>query len=363
MDRTLLKTLLTYTLILLGAYLLGKITLPFLAPIAWSLIIGIITFPVYQRLLKLMKGRERSAAALMTVAVMLIFVLPVVSLLSVLAQEVAHIYNLVSTSLSSGGADTLFQKWATNPLLADYVEKIKSMLGGANFNLSESIMTHSKQVLSNLLGFLTKSLANSFGFLIDMVFMLFILFFVYLDGIWGLNWLQRKLPLEAGLHKKLSRVVQDVLSGFIFGTLLTCLVQGILAGAAYLLFGLPSPLLLAVLTAIGGLIPVVGTAIIWLPAALYLYLQGATVQALILVLWGFLAVGMSDNVVKPIFMSSRVSLPILPIMIGAFGGLAAFGVLGAIFGPLFFAVLYELYVLDPSSEPVDKQPVLTNQGE
>ncbi len=363
MDRTLFKTLLAYTIALLGVFLLWKITLPFLSPIAWALIIGIITFPVYQRLLMLTKNRESLTAALMTVAVMLIFVLPVISLVAVLAQEVAHVYNLVSTALSSGGASILFEKWAANPLMSEYLEKLKSMTGRANFNLSESIMTNSKQVLSNLLGFLTKSLANSFGFLMDMVFMLFILFFVYLDGIWGLDWLQRKLPLQVALQNKLFRVIQDVLSGFIFGTLLTCLVQGILAGGAYLLFGLPSPLLLAVLTAIGGLIPVVGTAIIWLPAALYLYLQGSTASAMILILWGFLAVGMSDNVVKPIFMSSRVSLPILPIMVGALGGLAAFGVLGAIFGPLFLAVLYELYVLEPASETVDELPVLTDQGE
>jgi len=70
-------------------------------------------------------------------------------------------------------------------------------------------------------------------------------------------------------------------------------------------------------------------------------------KAVLLALWGFLVVGMSDNVVRPIFMSSKVSLPILPLMIGVFGGLAAFGVLGAIFGPLLLAVLYELFVIDP----------------
>jgi len=82
-----------------------------------------------------------------------------------------------------------------------------------------------------------------------------------------------------------------------------------------------------------------------------------------MVLWGFLAISMSDNVVKPVFMSSRVSLPILPIMIGAFGGLSAFGVLGAIFGPLFLAVLYELYVLEPHSESAAESSDLTTQGE
>jgi len=361
MDRTLLKTLSAFVAILLGIYLLGKILLPFLSPIAWALVIGIITFPAYRRLLGLLKQREGWAAGLMTLAVMLIFVLPVISLLSVLAQEVAQVYQFVSNSLTGGGADKLLQQWSAQPQLAPYVAKLKSLIGSSSFNLTDSVMANSKEGLAKLLGFLTSILANSFSFLMDMIFMLFILFFVYLDGERALAWLHRILPMESGLQEKLSRVVRDVLSGFIVGTLLTCLVQGILAGAAYLLFGIPSPLLLAVLTAIGGLIPVVGTAIIWLPAALYLYLQGSAVKAVILILWGFLAVGMSDNVVKPIFMSSRVTLPILPIMLGAFGGLAAFGVLGAIFGPLLLAILYELYVIEPV--PSVEAPYVSESGE
>lgn len=362
MDRILLKTLLGYTLILACAYLLIRIGLPFLSPIAWALIIGIITFPLYNRLLNLLKGRAILSSSLMTLAVVLVFVLPTVSLLSVLAQEVAHLYSVISSSLDSDTANKLMLQWAANPHLAPYIEKLKSLQGSVNLDLTGSVMTNSKEALSKLLGFLTSLLSNSLGFLVDMVFMLFILFFVYLDGKKVTARLKRIVPLESELYQKLSLVIQNVLSGFILGTLLTCLVQGVLAGAAYLILGVPSALLLAVLTAIGGLIPVVGTAIIWLPAAIYLYLQGAAVKALILVLWGFLAVGMSDNFVKPIFMSSRVTLPILPIMIGAFGGLAAFGVLGAIFGPLLLAILYELYVVEP--EPVgDRSTAIAEEGE
>lgn len=350
MDRTLLNTLLAFSLIVVGGWLLGKILLPFFSPIAWALIVGIITFPAYQHLLRLLKGRETRAAGLMTLAVILLLVVPVISLISVLAREVAALYQLISESINSGGVDRLYQQLSTDPRFAYYLTQIKDYLGDS-FNLSESLLANSREALAKLLGFLTALLTNSFGFLMDMLFMLFVLFFVYHDGQRAMQWLRCMVPLDSGLQARLSQVVQNVLSGFIFGTLLTSLVQGALAGAAYLMFGVPSPLLLAVLTAIGGLIPVVGTAIIWLPAAIYLYLQGAVIKALILVVWGFFVVGMSDNLVKPLFMSSRVTLPLLPIMIGAFGGLAAFGVLGAIFGPLLLAILYELYVVEPEPLP------------
>ncbi len=363
MDRTLLNTLIVYTFILSGTWLLGKILLPFLAPVAWALIIGIITFPAYQKLLNLFKQKKPLAAGLMTLVVILLFVLPGIMLVSVLAQEVASLYQFVGTSLNAGNADNFFQKWAANPHLAPYLEKLKSMTTGSSLNLTDSIMANYKEALAKILHVLTSFLTNSFSFIANMVFMLFILFFVYLQGEQSSNWLFKIIPIDCAIQKRVSRVIKNVLTGFIFGTMLTCLVQGFLAGAAYLLLGVPSPLLLAVLTALGGLIPVVGTALIWLPAAIYLYLQGASIKALILVLWGFLAVGMSDNVVKPVFMSSRVKLPILLIMIGAFGGLAAFGVLGAILGPLLLAILYELCVADVSSDTADEVLNLNEQGE
>lgn len=355
MDRTLLKTLLVYTVLLVGGWVLFKLLQPFFSSIVWAIIIGIITMPVCRWLRVRLKDRAGWAASLMTLAVTLVFVLPVISLLTVLAQEVAQVYKWLSSSVAGGSPNTMLHQWMDNSQLSPYLDRFKTLSGGS-FDLTDSLMANSQQGLAKLLGFLTSLLANSFSFLMDMVLMLFILFFVYHDGERVLTWLRRMVPLESGLQEKLSKVTQDVLAGFIFGTLLTSLVQGVLAGVAYGLFGVPSPLLLAVLTAIGGLIPIVGTAIIWLPAAVYLYLQGAAVKALIMVIWGLLVVGMADNVVKPVFMSSRVTLPFLPLMLGALGGLSAFGVLGAILGPLLLAILYELYVVGPSANGVVSIP-------
>lgn len=355
MDHGLLKTLSVFALLLAGVYLLGSILFPFLSPIAWALIIGIITFPLYRRLHDLCKGRESLASAIMTMLVMLVFVLPTVAMLVILVQELTALYRLAETSVSSGAALELAQRLGSQPWFMMVMEKLRAVTGMNEAGLLENLMSNSKQILGNLLGFLSSVLANSFVFLFDMIFMLFILFFVYRDGERIHQWLAEKSTLDG--HRfgaLLPSVVQNVLSGFIFGTLLTSVLQGVLAGVAYWVAGVPSPLLLGLLTGIGGFIPVVGTAIIWLPAAIYLFVQGATTTAVLLALWGFLVVGMSDNVVRPIFMSSKVSLPILPLMIGVFGGLAAFGVLGAIFGPLLLAVLYELFVIDPQQTIVDE---------
>lgn len=348
MDHGLLKTLSFFALLLAGVYLLGSILLPFLSPVAWALIVGIITFPLYQRFRTLCKNRVNLASSVMTIAVMLVLVLPTIGMLAVLVQEVTALYRLVETSVNSGATLEMLQRMSSHPWVTLIMEKLRSVTGMNETALLENLTSSSRQVLGKLLGFFSSVLANSFVFIFDMIFMLFILFFVYRDGEQVHHWLDRKTTLEG--HRfgaLLPKVVTNVLSGFIFGTLLTTLLQGLLAGFAYWTTGVPSPLLLALLTAVCGFIPVVGTAIIWLPAAIYLFVQGSTAKAVFLVLWGLIVVGMSDNIVRPLFMSSKVSLPILPLMIGVFGGLAAFGLLGAIFGPLLLAVLYELFVLDP----------------
>lgn len=351
MDHGLLKTLCVFTLVLAGLYLLGAILLPFLSPLAWALIIGIITFPLYRRLRSLFAAREAAAAVLMTILVMLVFVLPSIGLLAVLAREVATLYRLVESSVNSGEALVLLQRLGQHPWFTLVMEKVRAVTGLNEAGLLDNLTANSKEILGRVLGLLSSLLTNSFVFLFDMIFMLFILFFVYRDGERMRSWLVRAATLEGHRYGRLiPQVVQSVLSGFIFGTLLTSLLQGILAGLAYWVAGVPSPLLLGLLTGIGGFVPVVGTAIIWLPAAIYLFIQGSTIAAVLLALWGLLVVGMADNVVRPLFMSSKVNLPILPLMLGALGGLAAFGVLGAIFGPLLLAVLYELFVLEPPDE-------------
>ncbi|CAH2032173.1 AI-2E family transporter [Trichlorobacter ammonificans] len=351
MDYGLLKILSLFTAILALLYLLGAMLLPFLSPLAWALIIGIITFPLYRRLRRLCREREGTAAAAMTVLVMLVFVLPTVGLLVLLVQEVAALYRFLEQAVNSGTARELVQRLGSQPWVQHLLERLQALTGLSEAGLMDNLMANSKEIVGKVLGGLSSALANSFAFLFNMVFMLFILFFVYRDGEQVRSWLVRVSTLEGHrFGRQIPQVVQNVLAGFIFGTLLTSLLQGVLAGLAYWVAGVPSPLLLGLLTGIGGFVPLVGTAIIWLPAAIYLFVQGSAVAAVLLSLWGLLVVGMADNVVRPLFMSSKVSLPILPLMLGALGGLAAFGVLGAIFGPLLLAVLYELFVLEPPDE-------------
>ena len=349
-DRTLLQTLLVFSAVLAGCYLLLMLVLPFLAPVVWALIIAVLTFPLYRKLRDMLGRRRGVAPSVMTLCMVLLVLLPLASLISILSGEVAAVYRYFSSHLASDSSGGILSSLAADPRFAPTLTLLQEYSNRFGIDVYGSVLSASKTALAQLTQSLTALVTNSFGLLLDTVAMVFVLYFVYADGEEGLNWLKRVTPVDGGSQRSILLVVQNVLSAFIYGTILTSLVQAGLAFTAYLVLGVPSPLLLGILTGIGGLIPVVGTALIWGPAAVYLYLMGATAKAIGLAIVGALVIGMADNVVKPLFMSSRVSLPMVLVVIGVLGGLASFGVLGAILGPLFLAVLYERFVVAPREE-------------
>jgi predicted PurR-regulated permease PerM len=128
----------------------------------------------------------------------------------------------------------------------------------------------------------------------------------------------------------------------VFGTLLTGLLQGALVGVGFAIVHLPSPVVFAVVAALLSLLPVGGTALVWIPAALFLLTQGRYGAALFLTLWGALLVGLMDNLLKPLLISGRAEVPTLAVFIGVVGGLSAFGPIGLFLGPVLLAMTIAL---------------------
>jgi predicted PurR-regulated permease PerM len=124
-----------------------------------------------------------------------------------------------------------------------------------------------------------------------------------------------------------------------YGVILTCLVQGTLGGLGFWVAGLPSPFLFGTLMAICAPIPLIGTALVWLPGAIYLLMQGQMLHGLLLIAWGVLVVSSIDNIIRPLFISGKAKLPILVIVFGVLGGIWAFGLSGVVAGPVILAII------------------------
>lgn len=338
MDRTLFKTMLAFSGAVLFLYLLYAILSPFLALMVWAGAIGSVTYPLYQRLLNRCQRREIICAALMTTAVTLALVLPMIGMMIALSHEVAVAYQYLERLTHSGDGMSLDQL-LQHPLLAPLLERLRPLAAPLNLELDTLLLPALKQGLSVMLNYSTGVVKNLFGFVLKMVLLVITLFFIYKDGAYFMQRCWQLLEFSPQLQARIVDTVGRVLRAVMYGVILTCMVQGTLGGLAFWAVGLPSPLLFGTLMAFCAPIPFVGTALIWLPGATYLLTQGQTTTGIALILWGALVVSSIDNVLRPLFISTNAKLPILLIVFGVLGGFLAFGLSGVVAGPLVLAVV------------------------
>jgi predicted PurR-regulated permease PerM len=183
---------------------------------------------------------------------------------------------------------------------------------------------------------------NLLLFIANFILVLLTLFFFLRDGAAFFDRLRGLLPMDQEHQERLFQNVVNALTAVVHGFLVVALIQGLLAGTAYWLLGVPYSILWGTATAFAALFPIGGTTLVTIPATIYLFLQGETVRGVILLVWSVGVVGGVDNILKPILIGTRLKLPVLLLFFGILGGLAVFGALGLILGPVLFAVLAAL---------------------
>jgi predicted PurR-regulated permease PerM len=176
-----------------------------------------------------------------------------------------------------------------------------------------------------------------------------VLFFVLRDGPALARRLVPMLPIEKTRRARLWQHLADVTRAVFLGIGITAIVQGTLVGIGFWIAGLPSPLVFGVIAALVALIPMVGAALVWAPAAIVLALRGDYGHAIFLAAWGAAFVGMADNFLRPLLISGRAEVPTLAVFIGVMGGLAAFGFIGLFIGPIVLGLLVALFRLEAES--------------
>jgi len=355
MDRNVFWALIAYTFALLFLYLLFLLLAPFGTSLIWAAVIGIATFPLYERLRGRFRGRNGAASAVMTLLVLLVFVLPTVGLVGLLAGEAADTYRVLEAATGSGripGIDTL----SAHPSVAPWVTRGESLLRSFGVDIGADLLPAAKRAVSSLLGFASGLLKNAFISLFNLLLMLVILFFIYRDGRRLEEGFWSVIPLPDENKKTLKENLSRVLTAGVIGILGTCIVQGFLGGIGFWIGGLPSPVLFGSLMAIAALVPFVGTALFWVPGGIYLLLAGKTAKGIFLLAWGVLVVGSADNVIRPLLIGGKADLPVSLMALGAIGGFAAFGLMGVVIGPVLLSlslVLFTMYKAraHPAAEP------------
>jgi predicted PurR-regulated permease PerM len=318
-----------------------RIIEPFLGPVTWAIFLAFLVFPLHVRLTRRLKGRAHASAFILTIVVLIVFLGPLTALSAAFAAQVGQLLQFAQTTVADQ-ARTNVLDFANVPWIASGLSWLESSFEVNTAQVRGWVTQGAQQVLQWLASMGGRVFVGAIGTVVGFVLMVFMLFFFIRDGEEMLQTARDLIPLPRAYKARLFDHLSAVTRAMVYGTGLTALIQGALVGIAFLIAGLPSPLVFGVIAALTALLPFGGTALVWVPAAIVLAAQGEWGWAIFIAVWGALLVSLVDNFVRPWLVSGRADVGTLTVFIGVLGGLAAFGAIGLFLGPVILALIIAL---------------------
>ena len=323
--------------ILAGLYFLRD----FLVPVLAALIISLATWSPYQRLLRRCQGRTALAASVALVIVILVLIVPLSLALTYAIQEAS---SFIAWALAGNRTGMPTPDWIIAlPLVGDKLADYWALYLGEPHALGAVVEMISGEHLGNIYRMLLAATGDIFRLLLTVLFMLITLFFVYKDGARIVRQLDivgdRILPER---WQRFSRVVPATVNSTVTGMGLIALGEGVVLGIAYWVAGVPSPVLLGVVTGFMALIPG-GAPLSFSLISLYLVGSGNAMAGLGLFMWGTIELFIVDKTLRPRLVGGPVKLPFLPTFFGLIGGVKTMGLVGLFIGPVLMALLVAIW--------------------
>ncbi|HXZ59180.1 MAG TPA: AI-2E family transporter [Steroidobacteraceae bacterium] len=319
------------------AYGLYHVLAPLRTELGWAAVLAFVLHPLHEWLAARLKGRQALSAGILTGLTPFLVLAPLAMLGIAFAGQVAHLIAYFRGQSFISSSD-LLTRLSAMPVIGAPVSWARDN-AVVSASQVEGWISDSVQALLKSAATMGGDLAlGVFGTLVGFFMMLFMLFFFLQDGRAMLAAFERLIPMAREQRARLLKYLGDVTRAVVFGSVTTALIQGVIVGVGFAIVGLPSPLVFGVLAVIAAFLPS-GSAIVLIPAALYLALAGRWGAALFIGLWT-VGLWVVDSVLRPIITSKHAEVSTLAIFIGAIGGVSAFGILGLIVGPvlLSFAV-------------------------
>ena len=328
-----------FTAILLAVIVVGLVCLafalfsPFLLALLWAAVLVVVCYDAYAQLVRLLRGHRRTAAAIMTVLVLLLIIGPFAALLVFVVEDVVDLAeDLKAENIKPRVAAVMDQPPVRRALatVKDFVGREISKEEVATF--AKDLLMPAAEAVSNVVQFL-------FGLLAGIFFVTLSIFFFFRDGPAVARALRELIPMSDADRDAIIGDIQGAINAAVRGGLVTALVQGVLGFIILFILGIEKPVLLACAMALASLIPLVGTAVIWGPIAIWLAIDGEIMKTLILVGYGVLVIGMADNFLRPLLVGRHMEAHPLLLFFGTLGGIALFGFAGIVLGPVVVALL------------------------
>jgi len=335
-------------LILAVALTMAYIVLrPFVDIIIIGVVLAALFRPVQRRLHALCGLRATWSALLTTGLIFTCIIIPIFFFLGALLAQGVQSVNALQASLAATDFNALFSHDAVAPYM-DWVQEHLPFLDVKKLALQADLLDISKSAGQILLDSGTKIIGNVFVLTMNFVILMFVLFFLIRDGETMMSQLRYLLPLSTDQENRIFRQLDDVSKSVILGAFVIALAQALAGGIGLFIVGI-KPFFWGCMMGFASLIPVVGTAIIWLPVAIYLILVGQWEWGVFMIAWGAVVVSSIDSVIRPLLMQNRSKMSTFWVFLSIIGGIKFFGALGILYGPLtlgFAMVMLSLYAED-----------------
>ena len=319
---------------------------PFFGVVLWGTILAILFAPVYRRLLKIL-GQRRTVTALATVTiVLLIVILPLTLIGALLVQEGLSVYEKFQSGELNFGRYFQQVLGALPSWVSDLLDRFGlTNLGAMQEQLSTGLVQGGQFVAAKALNIGQ----NTFDLIVELIIVLYLLFFLVRDGDDLARRIRTAIPLHADQQRELFNRFTTVIRATVKGNVVVAIVQGALGGLIFWFLGVYAPVLWAVVMAFLSLLPAIGSALIWLPVAIYFLVTGATWQGLVLIAYGVLIIGLVDNLLRPFLVGKDTKMPDYIVLISTLGGMAIFGLNGFVIGPVIAAMFMAVWDIFASS--------------
>jgi predicted PurR-regulated permease PerM len=308
-----------------GIYFCYLLTAPFFPALAWALALAVLFVPLHRRIESKIKHPNLSATISILI-IALIVVVPAGFVAERIVGETIRGADAVRTSVDSGAWHRPFD---AHPRIAPVAHWIEN-----NFDLPGMVQTAASWLTNTATTFVRGSILQ----LIGIVLTFYLLFYFLRDRAVALESFRSLSPLSKADMDRLFGDVFDTVHATVYGTFVVAAVQGALGGLMFWWLDLPEPLLWGVVMGLLAVVPVLGAFVIWIPAAIFLALEGSEGKALLLTVWGAVVVGGIDNLLYPMLVGRQLKMHSVVAFVSIVGGLVVLGPSGLILGPVIFTV-------------------------
>jgi len=341
-------------LLLLALVLLLRLFWTYISAIVLALLLASVFYPMYEWLARVLKARMTLASLIMTFFILLILIIPVGGFIGSLSGEALDFYQKTRDSVSLKkiekgiNSDSLWarqvRRWGEMTGIEFTPDNIRALSASVGKKVGLFIYNQFTSVASNLL-----------SFMVHFFLMILTIYYLFRDGGRLMDYVIELLPLPREQLEKVVVKFQEMGKAIFVGNGLSGIVQGLLGGIGFYLFGLESPLLWGTVIAFMAFLPVIGASVIFIPAAVILFLHGKTSLALGFLFFNLAYSSVVEYIIKPRIIGKGMQLNSLLVFIGIIGGIKLFGILGIIYGPLIitiFITMAEIFRLEYRESPI-----------